>query len=550
MVIVAAAQQSRFFEQISQSAGFWGGLAEACALIGFTVGVIGILLRRIGVLQGVTWFLIMVLMFAAPLNAHRLGAENNDRLFFTALQPEKYQWTRQPYRTFHPPPETRGAGGDYAPDIPPEPRTPLDDLKNIEQIKKGQPVFMFSPQLAMIDVLNHVRAAVGGSFVAESDGYKAPLADFSARNNETLKPLANFSTVMFGNIHQGMYSALLPMLLTFVMVIVIVCTPFILMLALMMPHWGPGLLLLTVGGVAYSKTVEIMFAMVHGILGLFLNLQRPDGPRNVATLNEVLLGLGYMVALLASIWLVYKVMQTGRGVHHLLRDLVRESQSVRNLQKLATQKLSQGATTRSLQTASLQTASLQTTGMLGGGSQQQALAAPLQQLPFDAGSQNNLYTKAARQKTAEQLRPDATPSPEEAQSALARAFAKTQKDALQKAKEQGVPKEARLPRAARDGSGRKTETNESGLSRVARALGGKTPEELSNSYQKATQLFSSGALAMRMDDNNTLRVEVNLSLEVMQTLPPELQDAVGKLQKDGFITRSIANGTPTFVLAE
>lgn len=543
MVIVAAAQQSRFFEEISRNLTFWGGLAEVCALIGFTALVIGYLLRRVGILHILTWVLVMILLFVAPLNAISDGTRNSDTLFFTALTPTQYDWTRQPYRTQHQPTGQENKN--------PEPRTPLDDIREIEQVKKGRPLYLLSPQLALIDAFNHIRGAVGGSFVSGEGGYTAPVTDFARQNSSTLEPLANFSRLLFGNISEGTWSALLPMLLTFIMVIVIVCTPFILMLAVMVPHWGPGLLLLSVGGVVYAKMVEVMFAMVHGILGLFLDLGPAGAMGGASAVNEVLLGLGYLLALAASVWLVYKVRHTGKGVHGLLQDFIRESRAAgQQVQQKTAENLAKGITSRSFQSVSLPPA--------GG---QQALMAPLQRLPMDgssagasggAASQNSLYNKAAFQQTAQRQETDkqAASSAATQGEALAQAFRKVREDAFRKAQQEGVPQQASLPQAATAGSGQKGGTSEPALSRVARAFGGKTPEELSRSYRTATHLFSSGVLSMRTDDDNNLQVEVNLSLEVMQSLSPELQSAVNQLQRDGFIARTIAAGSPCFVLKE
>lgn len=536
MVVVSAAQQSQFFEQISQSFGFWGGLAEACALIGFTVAVLGGVLRKISVFPLLLWALVMVILFVAPINAKHDGIKNSDPLFFTAITPERYGWTSTPYQTFHDPeidPEN--------PDALPEPKTPIDDLRELEQVKKGKPFYLFTPQLVLIDTLNRVRTAVGQSFVSSRDGYKAPVTDFSVRHGESLKPLAGFSRLIFGNINGGTYSALLPMILSFLMMVVIICTPFILIMAAMLPHWAPSLLLLTVGGVAYTKMVEVMFALVHGILGIFLELGKQGQLGEIGLFNEVLLGLGYLLALLASVWLVFKVRKTGQNAHNLLQDFIRESRAASHAQKQAAQQMAQSVGTRSLQGAGF---------AAGGGAQ--ALNAPLQQLPFDGARHEALRTKPTRQKAAEELRPEAPSNAALAQESLQRAFAKTQNDAFEKAQESGVPKEARTPRAATNtNAGQKAETVEPGLSKVAKTLGGTTPEELGQSYHTATQLFTTGALNMRLDEQNQLRVEVNLNLEIMQTLSPDLQSALTQLQKDGHITRAMgADNKPFFAMAE
>jgi len=535
MVVVSAAQQSQFFEQISQGFGFWGGIAEGCALIGFTVAVLGGVLRKISLFPLLVWALVMIILFVAPINAKHDGARSKDPLFFTTITPEQYPWTRTPYQTFHAPeidPEN--------PDAAPEPKTPIDDLRELAPMKKGKPFYLFTPQLALMDTLNRVRTAVGQSFVSSHEGYKAPVADFSIRHGDNLKPLAGFLRLIFGSLDGGTYSALLPMILSFLMVVMIVCTPFVLMMAVMLPHWAPSLLLLTVGGVAYTKIVEVMFAMVHGILGIFLELGKQGQPREIGTFNEVLLGLGYLLALLASVWLVFKVRKTGQSAHNLLQDFIRESKAASFAQKQAAQQMMQHTTTRSLQGAGFG---------VGGG--QQALNAPLQQLPFDAGRHEALRQKATQQKAAEELRPAPPTNTALAEENLQRAFAKTQQDALQKAQETGVPKEARAPRPTPPNAGQKAETVEPALSKVAKTFGGTTPEELGQSYQTATQLFTTGALSMRLDDHNQLRVEINLNLEVMQTLSPDLQEALTYLQKQGHITRTMgADNKPFFALAE
>ena len=545
MIVVSAAQQSAFMEQISQSIGFWGGLAEACALIGFTVAVIGGVLRKVNLFSIGCWLAVMIILFVAPLNAQRDKARNSDPLFFTAMTPNNYAWTKQPYPTFHLPDEMpEVAEGEDAPPLPePKPKTPLEDLRELEPMKKGEPFYIFTPQLVTIDALNRVRTGVSQSFV-DGEGYSAPVADFSVRNSDTLKPLANFSRVMFGNIDDGAYAALLPMLLTFLMVVVIVCTPFILIVAAMMPHWAPGLLLLTIAGVAYTKIVEVMFEMVRGVFGLFLDIggrAQPNQMRDITVFNEVLLGLGYLCALGVSVWLVLKIRKTGQNAHNLLQDFVRESRAASQAQKQAANKISQGVGY-----------GLQGSRAMGGvGTATQSLSAPLQKLPFDADRHAALRQKATNQKSAEELRPEAPANEKLQQENIARAFAKTREQALKRAKEAGVPDDAALPRAARGQAGQKSETVEPALSKVAKTLGGDTPDELGQSYNTATQLFTTGALTMRMDDDNTMRVEVNLSLEIMQTLSPELQGAVSHLQNEGHITRATgADKKPFFALVE
>ena len=51
---------------------------------------------------------------------------------------------------------------------------------------------------------------------------------------------------------------------------------------------------------------------------------------------------------------------------------------------------------------------------------------------------------------------------------------------------------------------------------------------------------------MRMDNDQTMRVEVNLSLDIMQTLSPELQGAVSHLQNEGHITRATGDDNKQF----
>lgn len=539
MIIIAAAQQSRFFEEISKNLSFWGGLAEVCALIGFTVGVIGYLLNRIGILHVLSWVLAMILLFVAPLNALQDGERNSDTLFFTALTPTDYEWAKQPYKTHHPRTKTDSDRRD----APKKPKTPLDDIKEIEQIKKGRPLYIFSPQLALIDTFNKIRAAIGGSFVNSESGYRAPLDEFSSRNKSSLKPLASFSRMMFGNIEGGTYSALLPMLLTFIMVIMIVCTPFILMLALMLPHWGPSLLLLTVGGVVYVKTVEILFAMVHGILGLFINIGPSSQMASTNPINEIILGLGYFLALIASIWLIFKARHTGKSLHSLMHDFISESRTTgRQIQQNTAANLAQGITSRSLKGANL----------IAPGNSQQALMAPMQRLTNTTTSSEVLYSKAAAQQTAVRwhANKNSADTAEQQDHLIEKAYQKVREDALRNAQEAGVSKQASMPRAATAAAGQKQESNEPALTKIAKIFGGKTPEELSKGYHTATQLFSTGALSMRTDDENKLRIEVNLSLEIMETLSPEAQSAVNKLQNDGMITRIIANGTPCFVIDE
>lgn len=547
MIVVSAAQQSEFMMQISQSIGFWGGLAEVCALIGFTVAVIGGVLRKVNLFSIGCWLLVMIILFVAPLNAKQSNSGTEDPLFFTEITPDRYDWTRDPYETFHLPDEMQQpTEGKEMPQ--PQHKTPLEDLQKLEPVKKNQAFYMFTPQLVTIDVLNRVRTGVTNSFV-DDDGYSAPIVDFSVRNSESLKPLASFSRVMFGNIDDGAYAALLPMLLTFLMVVVIVCTPFILIVAAMMPHWSPGLLLLTLAGVAYTKVVEVMFAMVRGVFGLFLDIggrAQPGQIRDVVLFNEVLLGLGYLCALGASIWLILKIRKTGQNAHNLLQDFVRESRAASLAQKNAANKISQSS--------GFALQGSRTLGGMGGGvgTVTQSLSAPLQKLPFDADRHEALRQKATNQKSAEELRPDAGKSdPKLEQENLARAYAKTREQAMKRAKEAGVSDEAALPRAAKNQAGQKNETVEPALSKVAKTLGGGTPDELSQSYNTATQLFTSGALTMRMDDDNTMRIEVNLSLDIMQTLSPELQGAVSHLQNDGHITRATgADKKPFFALVE
>ena len=101
-------------------------------------------------------------------------------------------------------------------------------------------------------------------------------------------------------------------------------------------------------------------------------------------------------------------------------------------------------------------------------------------------------------------------------------------------------------RSASGQAGQKAETVEPALSKVAKTLGGGSPEELGQSYNTATQLFTSGALSMRMDNDQTMRVEVNLSLDIMQTLSPELQGAVSHLQNEGHITRATGDDNKQF----
>ncbi len=547
MIVVSAAQQSQFMQQISQSVGFWGGLAEACALIGFTVAVIGGVLRKVNLFSIGCWLAVMIILFVAPLNAQRDGAKNSDPLFFTAITPNSYEWTKQPYPTFHLPDDI----ADKAPELEDgeeipqaKPKTPLEDLKKLEPMKKGQPFYMFTPQLVTIDTLNRVRTGVSQSFVDE-DGYSAPVVDFSVRNSDSLKPLANFSRVMFGNIDDGAYAALLPMLLTFLMVVVIVCTPFILIVAAMMPHWAPSLLLLTVAGVAYTKVVEVMFAMIRGVFGLFLDIggrAQPGQIRDVALFNEVLLGLGYLCALVASIWLVLKIRKTGQNAHNLLQDFIRESRAASLAQKQAADKLSHSS--------GLALQGSRISGGIGGGIGStigtQSLSAPLQKIPVDTARAEALRQKATNQKSAEELRPEAPSNPKLQEENIARAYAKTREQALKRAKEAGVPDAAALPRSASGQAGQKAETVEPALSKVAKTLGGGSPEELGQSYNTATQLFTSGALSMRMDNDQTMRVEVNLSLDIMQTLSPELQGAVSHLQNEGHITRATGDDNKQF----
>lgn len=538
MVVVSAAQQSRFFQEIAQNVGFWGGLAQVCGLIGFTVAVIGGVMRRVNLLAALCWLAVMVVLFVAPTNAARSGTSNADPLFFTAITPQTYKWTQTPY-PYYTPPEADENGQMPAQQ---KPKRPIDDLQKLEQMKKGKAFYLFTPQLATIDALNRIRVSVSQSFVRDHEGYKAPVADFSAQFNASLKPLAGLSHMIFGNIDKGTYAALLPMLLTFMMVVVIVCTPFILMLAAAMPQWAPGLLLLTVGGVAYTKVVEVMFALIRGVFGLFLDLNSTNQPGHVTMFNEVLLGLGYLVALAISVWLVFKIRRMGKNAHHLLQDFVRETRAASHAQQQAASQMAQ----HTQRLGGIASQGMANMGSAGG------ISAPLQQLPFDAARHEALRPKAANQKSAEELRAAPPSNGELAAQSLERAFAKTKEDALNKAKQEGVPNEASMPRAAKaTATGQKAETVEPALSKVAKTLGGHSPEELGQSYQTATQLFSTGALTMRMDDQNMLRVEVNLQLEIMQTLSPDLQDALTHLQAEGHITRALgADQKPFFALAE
>lgn len=151
MILIGAAKQTSFFNQIGNNVGFWGQMGLVCGLIGFSILVIGFALQKSTMKDFGFWIAILLTLIVIPSFWTENGTGKSDPLFFHELVPNTIDWVNSPYPLV--PNGTPLPGG----------RTPEDEIEEAG-VDIRSALKIWTPQIVAIDVLNRLRAEMAVAF--------------------------------------------------------------------------------------------------------------------------------------------------------------------------------------------------------------------------------------------------------------------------------------------------------------------------------------------------------------------------------------------------
>lgn len=404
---------------------------------------------------------------------------------------------------------------------------------------------------AMTNAQPEVDAILNRAMTTEGS-FGSPIRELASQFGSTFSPVAIFFKGLFGGFEAGTYAAIMPMLISYFLTLIIMCTPLIMLVGLVAPSYAPGTFLAPIILVVYLKTVEISFVLVKGVFGLLLAMSdKYSGlvPGQLTSFHDIILGSAYTAAFMISLVLLFGLKDPGK----LVQQIAGKADSVAQISSAEALAMA-GSAVGVAKTAGAFLipggAGLKALGALGGAAQNMSSPQGEGYLgglmnTIDEGRAGALGQISKRQGISAELANQFPQSAEDqAMRARARSYKRVDDESMEYAKGAGVSGGWRAERGYQETVGNVTNNRklDAPLTVVAEAIGKGSPEELERHYKVAVELQNKGVMRLTRDDSGVQRVEI-VESKINHQLPRHLHQALDRIKSEsGFVNRKDQDG--------